>query len=125
MRSAREQALGAVKAGDVIYGIAAGRQRKILLVYKADESHIFARHITSQRTVKFRRDGTSEPTWDGGSCTIASTAALSPQDHGVAVGLDRKNRSARELSDLGLNDVEIEFLQTAHDFFMAHPLPEQ
>jgi hypothetical protein len=124
IRSERARALNAVKAGDVIYGIASGRQQKILFVYRADQDHIFARHITSQTKVKFRRDGTSEKTWDGGSCTIVSTAALPAKDHQVAEGLDRKMRTAKELSDLRLSDAEIDLLVNVHEYFKAHLLPE-
>ena len=117
-------ALSAVKAGDVIYGIAAGRQQKILFVYRADRDHIFARHITSQIKVKFRRDGTSEKTWDGGSCTIISTAALPAKDHQIAVALDQKMRTAKELSDFRLSKAEVDLLVNVHEYFEARPLPK-
>lgn len=123
MRPPRNQALDAIEAGDVIFGIAAGGQEKILLVYKADETHVFARHITTQTKVKFDRNGNSQRTWDGGSCTIVSTAALSTDDYETAIGLDQKMRTAKELTDLRLSEAEIRLLLTIPDYFKARPLP--
>jgi hypothetical protein len=125
MSTAREQALQGVTAGDVIYGIAAGGQQKILLVYKADQNGFWARHVTTGTKVEFGRDGRSrQPTWDGGSCTIVSVAKLPSDEHEVAIGLDRKMRSAKKLADLRLSEAEKHLLLTVHDFFKARLLPD-
>ena len=55
--SARAQALYGVNVGDLIYGIAEGGQPKLLLVYEADEETFSARHVTSQTSARFGRDG--------------------------------------------------------------------
>lgn len=124
MQSSRSRALDAVKAGDVIFGIGDGGQEKLLFVYRTSEACIFARLVTSQTKYEFGRDGKSRRTWDGSSCSIASTAALSAEDYEVAIGLDRKMRTAKELTDLRLSRAEINLLLTVHDFFLSHPLPE-
>jgi hypothetical protein len=124
MQSARSRVLDTVKAGDVIFGIGEGGQEKLLFVYRTNESRIFARLVTSQTKYEFGRDGKSRRTWDGSSCSIASTAALSAEDYEVAIGLDRKMQRAKELTDLRLSKAEINLLLTVHDFFKARPLPE-
>lgn len=72
MQPTREQNLSAIKEGDVIYGIAAGGQEKLLLVYKATPSAIFARHVTTQTKVEFGRDGRSR------RCEAAAAARSFP-----------------------------------------------
>lgn len=124
MSSSRHDALRAISVGDLIYGVGEGGQQKILLVYQADEERIFARHITTQTRIEFGRDGKSRRTWDGGLCKIISTAVVSSEDYEVAIGLDHKMRTAKELTDLRLSKAEISLLLTVHDFFNAHPLPE-
>ena len=121
--SSRGQTLKAIRVGDVIFGIAGGGQEKLMLVYKADETSIFARHVTSQAKVEFGRDGQSRRTPDGGSCTILSAEPLPPDQHQVVVGLDRKMRTAKQLTDLRLSEAVIQLLLTADKFFKAHPLP--
>lgn len=120
----REKALRAVKVGDIIFGLGAGGQEKLLLVYAADETSISARHVTSQTTVEFNRDGESRQVEGGGSCTIVSTAALSPADHQVAIGLDRKMRTGKDYPDFVLSKAEIQLILSYGEFFKAHPLPD-
>ena len=98
----RRQALDARKVGDIIYGIAGGGQPKLLLVYEADESGFWARHMTSQSAAKFGRDGEATWTPDGGSCTIVSTAALPPEQREVAIALDRRIGSKPEYPEIHL-----------------------
>lgn len=123
MLSVRQAALDAVKVGDVIFGIAAGGQEKLLLVYRADENSIFARHVTSQTLVEFGRNGKSRRVPDGGSCEIISVAPLSSEDHQTALGLDRKMRTAKKYPDAVLSEAEIKLILTKSDFYRAHPLP--
>jgi hypothetical protein len=124
MSSARERALNSVGVGDVIFGVAAGGQDKLMLVYKADRDSIFARHVTSQTSVEFGRDGKSRRVPDGGSCTIISVAPLSPEDREIVVGLDRKMRTGRDYPDFVLSRDEVDLLLRHVEFFTAHPLPE-
>lgn len=124
MSLAREHALKDVKVGDVIFGLGAGGQEKLLLVYAADATSFSARHVTSQTTVEFVRDGTCRHVEGGGTCVIVSTAALPPADYEVAIGLDRKMRTGKEYPDFVLSKAEIQLLLTHPEFFRAHPLPE-
>ena len=121
--SARAPALNAVKVGDVIFGIAGGGQEKLLLVYDADESSFWARHVASQTTVRFGRDGKSQWVHDGGTCTIVSTAQLPPDMQVVAVGLDRKFAAQPKYPDTILSEAEIRLLRTHGQFFKARLLP--
>jgi len=121
--SVRQAALDAVKVGDVIFGIAAGGQEKLMLVYKADQSSIFARHVTSQTLVEFGRDGKSRRVPDGGSCEIVSVAPLSSEDHQTVLGLDHKMRTAKKYPDAVLSKAEVKLILTKGDFYKAHPLP--
>lgn len=123
--TARNELLSAITTGDIIFGVAEGGQEKLLLVTGADAHRIVARHVTSQRTVVFRRDGKSEPTWDGGSCRITSVAPLPFDAHEAALGLDRKMRDAREDSDFRLTDAEKRLLLMVGPYFAARPLPVQ
>lgn len=123
-KSARRVALDGINVGDVIYGIAGGGQQKILLVVESDARHIVARHITSQGTVEFDRDGFSIRAPNRGSCRITSTAALPLAERETAVGLDRKMRTARQHPDFVLNESEKRLILTGPAFFEAHPLPE-
>jgi hypothetical protein len=124
MPSARQRALNAVKIGDVIYGRSGAGNDKLLLVYDVDETSIFARHITSQTWAKFHRaDGNAEAVASGGTCTIVSTAALPPELHETAVGLDRKFRTGKAYPDFVLSKAEIGLLRTYAELFRAHLLP--
>lgn len=123
MQPAKEQVLSAIKVGDVIYGVAAGGQEKLMFVYKATPSAIFARHVTTQTKVEFGRDGRSRRCEGGGSCTIVSAAPLPAEEYEVVLGLDRKMRTGEENTDFRLSEAEIHLLLTVRDFFKARPLP--
>jgi hypothetical protein len=112
-----------VQVGDVIFGIAAGGQEKLLLVYDADEDSFWARHVTSQTRARFGRDGETRWVEGGGSCTIVSTAALPPDLYEVAVGLDRKYAAKPQYPDSILSKAEIQLLLTHGKFFKSHLLP--
>jgi hypothetical protein len=124
MSSARQQALDAIKVGDIIFGLGAGGQEKLMLVYKIHQDSIFARHVTSQAVIEFGRDGKSLHVPDGGSCTIVSTATLPDGQYSVAIGLDRKMRTGKDYPDFVLSEAEIGLLLSKGDFYRAHPLPE-
>lgn len=124
MSSARKMALEAVKVGDVIFGVGAGGQEKLMLVYQADRQSIFARHVTSQTKVEFGRDGRSRRVPDRGSCTIVSIAPLSPADYEIAIGLDRKMRTAKKYPDAVVSHAEVDFLLRHDKFYKDNPLPE-
>jgi hypothetical protein len=120
--SSREQALAAVKVGDVIFGLGAGGQEKLLLVYKVDREGFSARHVTTQMSFRFDRDGKTRLYADGGRCTVVSIAQLPPEAHQVVVGLDRKMRAGKEYPDFVLSEAEIGLLLTHGDFFKSHLL---
>jgi len=124
MSSARQAALNAIKVGDVICGVSGSGQEKLLLVYEAGERTFLARHVTSQTSAEFGRDGEALPIPEGGTCTMISTAKLPPREYQVAIGLDRKARTAKKLSDLRLTKDELQLLRTYRDFFRTHPLPD-
>ncbi len=119
----RDQALAAVKVGDIIYGIAAEQKPKLLLVYEADEAGFSARHITSQTIAKFGRDGEAWWTPDGGNCTIVSTAALPPEQYQVAFALDRRMGTKPEYPDSRLTEDEIQLILKHDEFFEQRLLP--
>lgn len=123
-QQSRQEILGAIEPGDVIFGVGAGGQEKLMLVYAATPSSISARHVTTQIRVEFSRDGRSIWCEGGGSCTIISAAPLPPKQRDVVVGLDRKMRSA-QLRELRLSKAEVQLLLTHHDFFKARPIPER
>lgn len=115
--------LAAVRVGDIIRG----RKRSwrlLLLVYEADDAMIRTRRVTTGETFEFDRDGQSLPHSDKEGCIIISTAALPPADYQVALGLDRKMRAAKELTDLALSEAEIDLLQKVDAYFEARPLPK-
>lgn len=120
----KEQALHAIKQGDIVYAIAAGGQEKLMLVYATTPDAIFARQVTSGTKVEFGRDGRSRKVQGGGSGVIVSVAQLPPDQHEVAIGLDRKARTAKELTDFRLSDAEKHLLLTMTEFFRSRPLPE-
>ena len=123
MSSAERQALKDVQAGDVIFGIAAGGQEKLLFVHEADDDGFWARHILSQTRVRFGRDGMSRWAEGGGSCTIVSTAKLPPDMYAVVLGLDRKWASPPEYPDSILTKDEVQLVLNHDKFFKAHLLP--
>jgi len=120
--SSRQQALAAIKAGDVIFGLGAGGQEKLLLVYQVDEDGFSARHVTTQMSFRFGRDGRTRLHGDGGQCTVISTAALPPEAHEVVIGLDRKMRTGQADPDFVLSQAEIELLVTHAGFFQSNVL---
>jgi hypothetical protein len=124
MSSPKEQALNAIKAGDIVFGVTAGGTGKLLLVYRTSASDIFARHVPSMARAQFDRDGKSRWCEGGGSCTIVSTATLPAEQYEVVIGLDRKMRTAKKNEDYRLSKAEIQLLLKGNDFFKARPLPE-
>lgn len=121
----RQESLNAIRPGDIIFGVGAGGQEKLMLVYAATPTSISARHVTTQIKVDFSRDGRSTWCEGGGNCTIHSVAQLPREQHEVALGLDRKMRSGRQLTDMKLSKAEVELLLTHTDFFKARPLPQR
>ena len=119
----RAEALNAVKVGDVIFGLGASGQDRLLLVYRADNDSFSARHITTQATFRFGRDGRTRVYANGGYITIVSTAKLPQEAYEVALGLDRKCAAQPEYPDSILSKAEIQLLLTHVKFFQAHPLP--
>jgi hypothetical protein len=121
--SSKVDALKAVKVGDLVFGIAAGGQEKLLLVYEADAETFWTRHVMSQTTAKFGRDGKSQWVGDGGSCTIVSTAPLPPEMHAVALELDRKFASNPDYPDSIMSKAEVQLVLTHDKVFKQHLLP--
>ncbi|KKC33711.1 hypothetical protein WH91_07015 [Devosia psychrophila] len=117
------QALSVVKVDDVIFGLGAGGQDKLLLVYEVDDNGFSARHITTQMTFKFGRDGKTWGNATDGYVTIVSTAKLTPDMYEVALGLDRKFAARPEYPDGILTKAEIQLLLTHKRFFEARLLP--
>ena len=88
--TSRAEALGLLKVGDIVFGIGAGGQDKLLLVYKADHEGFSARHVTTQIKYRFNRNGMTRTYADGGFVKIVSTASLAPDQHQIVIELDRK-----------------------------------
>jgi hypothetical protein len=124
-QSARRQALSVVEVGDVVFGLGAGGQEKLLLVYKVDAVSIWARHVTTQVEFKFDRDGRTGPLRGGGSCTIVSVAPLPDDEYDVAIGLDRRARTEKDRPQFILTEAEINLILTKGDFYRARPLPRE
>jgi len=124
MSVARQLALSAVKVGDVIYGVSGNGNEKLLLVYEANEDGFSVRHITTNTSAEFDRHGRARPIAGGGTCTIASIAALPADQYKVALALDRKVRTKAKDVGYNLTEAEIHLILTYGDFFRAHPLPE-
>ena len=122
MKSSRKRKLGRVEAGDVVFGIAAGGQKKLLLVYKATKSAVFARHVTTQMKFRFDRDGRTGKLKGGGSVEIVSVRPLPPDAYGIVTGLDRKMRLGQFPDSFMLSQDEVEMLQKIDGFFLARPL---
>jgi hypothetical protein len=121
--SLRAQAPDALKAGDLIFGLGAGGQEKLLLVYRVDHQGFSARHVTTQMNFRFGRDGRTRVYADGGYITIVSTARLPPELHEVALELDRKFAARPEYPDSVLTKAEIHLLLTHKKHFDANLLP--
>lgn len=119
----RAKALEAVKVGDLVFGLGAGDQEKLLLVYRVDRQGFSARHVTTQMNWRFNRDGRTKVYADGGYVTIVSTAPLPPELHAVAIGLDRKFAGRPDYPDSVLTKEEIDLLLTYKKHFYADLLP--
>ncbi|MDB5530566.1 MAG: hypothetical protein JWR51_3669 [Devosia sp.] len=117
------QVLDAVRVGDVIFGLGASGQEKLLLVYKTDLRGFSARHVTTQVKLRFNPDGKTHVYADGGYVTIVSIAPLPAEMHDVALGLDLKSAARPEYPDSILSKAEIELLLTYPKFFKARLLP--
>ena len=117
------QALQAIVAGDLIYGLRDDGRTDLLLVYDANASSIWARNIPNETTYKFNRDGQGRRIEDDQPCTIVSTAALSPEQHQVAIALDRRMASRPEYPDSRLTEDEIQLMLTHDRFFEERLLP--
>lgn len=124
VETARQKALKSVNAGDVIFGVGAGGQPKLMFVIEGDDRQFSTRHITTGIEIEFGRDGTARQVPDGGSCTIISIAALPAKWHKVAVGLDHKMRNGEKPEDFKLSEDEIQLLLMKDDYYRARPLPE-
>ena len=125
MTSARQRALDAIQVGDVIYGVSGDGNEKLLLVLEANEDGFLARHITSNTSAEFGRDGVTRPIPDAGSCTIVSTAALPADQYKIALELDHKVQTKARDAGYNLTKAEIRLILTYGDFFRAHPLPDK
>jgi hypothetical protein len=125
VKSSRLQKLKALESGDVIFGIDAGGRGKVLLVIEASKSNFVARHVTSQATVRFGRDGHSKKIKGGGSCTIVSTRPLPAKEYGIVLGLDRKCRLGQFPDGHMLNQDEINLILKLDDYFKARPLVDE
>ncbi|GEM_PF-865243 len=117
------QALAAIKTGDLIFGIRDDGRTDLLLVYYTNASSIWARNIPNETTYKFNRDGQGRRIEDDQPCTIVSTAALSPEQHQVAIALDRRMASRPEYPDCRLTEDEIQLMLTHDRFFEERLLP--
>lgn len=117
------QALAATKIGDLIFGIRDDGRTDLLLVYHSDDVSFWARNIPNETTYKFDRDGNGRRIEDGRTCVIVSTAALPPEQHEVALALDRRIASKPEYPDTRLTEDEMYLLRTHEKFFKAHLLP--
>jgi len=120
----RRDRLDDVQAGDIIRGRKRSGRPLLLLVYEADDAVIRTRRVTTGETFDFDRDGQCRQHSDNERCIITSTATLPPADYQVALGLDRKMRAAKELTDLALSEAEIDLLQKVDAYFEARPLPK-
>ncbi|MGV3576160.1 MAG: hypothetical protein ACO1O4_13625 [Devosia sp.] len=82
-----------------------------------------ARNIFNRANFSFGRDGQGRRVEDGQGCTIVSTAALPPEQHQVAIGLDRRMGSNPEYPDSRLTEDEIRLVLDHDEFFEARLLP--
>jgi hypothetical protein len=122
MKSSRKRKLKAVEPGDVVFGFGAGGQPKLLLVVKATKAKIVARHVTSQLTFEFDRDGRTGKMKGGGSVEIASVRPLPRDAYGIVLGLDRKMRLGQFPDGFLLSQDERKLLLRMDEYFMARPL---
>ena len=122
MKSSKLRKLKAVEQGDVILALDGGGRDKLLLVYKATRSTIFARHVTSQAKIRFRRDGRSRKIKGGGRATIVSTRPLPPTEYDIIRGLERKTRLGQFPDGYMLTKDEIRVILKSQAYFLARPL---
>ena len=122
MKSSKLRMLKAIGQGDVVFGLDGAGREKLLLVYKATKATIFARHVTSQAEIRFRRDGNSKKIKGGGHCTIVSTRPLPPHEYGVVLGLDRKMRLGQVPDGAILTKDEIRVILKSGDYVRARLL---
>lgn len=117
------QVLDSVRVGDVIFGLGAGGQEKLLLVHKTDADGFSARHVTTQIKFRFNREGRTSVDADGGYVTVVSIARLPDDLHEAAIGLDRKSAAQPRYPDSILSSAEIHLLLTHAKIFKAQLLP--
>jgi hypothetical protein len=122
--TSRSQALQAIVAGNLIYGIGDAGRGDLLLVYGANDTAFYARNVPNQMTYRFDQDGEGRRIEDGRKCTIVSIAALPPEQHQVAISLDRRMGSKPEYPDTRLTEDEIQLILTHARFFEERLLPE-
>ncbi len=119
----RSQALQAIVAGNLIYGIGEAGRGDLLLVYGANDTGFYARNVPSQMTYRFGQDGEGRRIEDGRKCTIVSTAALPPEQYQVAISLDRRMGSRPEYPDTRLTEDEVQLILKHAEFFEERLLP--
>ncbi len=94
-----------------------------MFVYSADDTTFLARNIFNRTNFRFGRDGVGLRVEDDQMCTIVSTAELPPEQHQVAIGLDRRMGSNPEYPDTRMTEDEIRLVLDHDDFFEARLLP--
>lgn len=119
----RVQALKAVAVGDLIFGIREDGRSDLLMVYSVDHTAFLARNILNRAHFRFDWDGEGRRVEDDQPCTIVSTAELPPEQHQVAIGLDRRMGSNPEYPDTRLTADEIRLVLDHDNFFEARLLP--
>jgi hypothetical protein len=125
LKGERDQVLRAVEQGDILFAKANDGSSKLVLVYKATETSISARLITSQTLVEFDRTGQSIHVDGEYTCKIVSASPLPIHEYHVALGLDRKMRLSHWASDVRLSEDEKQLLLTMDEYFATRQLPEE
>lgn len=121
--SSRAQALKAISAGDLIFGLRGNGRPDLLLVDSVDDVAFLAQNIFNRAHFGFGWDGEGRRVEDDQACTIVSTAELPPEQRQVAIGLDRRMASNPEYPDSRLTKDEIRLVLDHDEFFEAHLLP--
>lgn len=121
--SSRAQALKAISAGDLIFGLRGNGRPDLLLVDSVDDVAFLAHNIFNRAHFGFGWDGEGRRVEDDQACTIVSTAELPPEQRQVAIGLDRRMASNPEYPDSRLTKDEIRLVLDHDEFFEAHLLP--
>lgn len=106
----------------MIYGIASGGQKKLLLVTKATKTRIVARHVHTQMKIEFGRDGRSKNNKGRGYIDIVSVRPLPPAAYSVVRGFERKMRLAQFPDGFLMSKDEIQVMLKIEDYFLARPL---